>query len=41
MAGIHSLSPGFENQVSGVRREERKSGNPKPYMKLRQNSTVS
>jgi hypothetical protein len=30
MAVIHSLSPGFEDQVSGVRREERKNGNPKP-----------
>jgi hypothetical protein len=41
MAVIHSLSPGFEDQVSGVRREECKSGNSKPYMKLRQNGIVS
>jgi len=29
-ADIHSLSPGSEDQVSGVRREGRKIRNPKP-----------
>jgi hypothetical protein len=35
MAVIHFLSPGFEDQVSGVGREEGKSGNPNLCMRLR------
>jgi len=29
MAAIHFFLPGFEDQVSGVRKEDRESGNPK------------
>jgi hypothetical protein len=34
MAVIYSFSLGFEGQVAGVWKEERKSGNPNARMKL-------
>ena len=40
MVTIHSLSPGFKNQVSGVSSKKVRSG-LKLHMKLRQNGTVS